>query len=56
LHEVCEGRIDLAIGAGAKELDWNSKPRSARLQVFDNGVGIGSVRIDKRDEAVGCGN
>jgi hypothetical protein len=38
LHEVCEGRIDLASGAGVKDFDWKPKRRSARLQVFDNGI------------------
>src|SRR5262249_3463905 len=42
LHEVREGRIDLPTGTGAKDFDWKSKRRSARLQVFDNGVGNGS--------------
>src|SRR6516165_11063141 len=31
LHEVCEGRIDLATSPSAKDFDWTSKRRSARL-------------------------
>ena len=55
LHQVCEGRINLATGAGAKDFDWKPKRRSARLQVFDNGIGKRSVGVDERDEAVGSG-
>jgi hypothetical protein len=55
LHEVCEGRIDLATGTGAKDFDWMSKRRSTRLQVFDLGLGIRSIGVDERDEAVASG-
>src|SRR6516165_8052644 len=52
LREVCEGRIDLATGTGAKDFDRKSKRRSIRLQVFDLDLGIRSIRVDKRDKAV----
>jgi hypothetical protein len=55
LHQVCEGHIDLATGAGAKDFDWKPKRRSARLQVFDNGIGKRRVGVDERDEAIGSG-
>ena len=52
MHEVCEGRINLATGAGVKDFDWKPKRRSARLQAFNNGIGKRSVGVDQRDKAV----
>ena len=53
LREVCEGRIDLATGTGAKDFDRKSKRRSIRLQVFDLDLGIRTIGVDERDKAVG---
>src|SRR6516165_3108876 len=55
LHEAREGRIDLATGANAKDFDWNPKNRSARLEVFNSGVGKRSIGPDERNEAAGSG-
>jgi hypothetical protein len=47
-RERCEGRIDLAAGAGADDLDLQPHGSGGRLHVFHRGLGAHRIgRIDK---------
>jgi hypothetical protein len=54
LHHACEGRIDLAIGAGGKNFDLPPNGRSRRLRVRGHGCGsTWNIGIDEHGKARG---
>ena len=56
-HERCEGRIDLAAGAGVEDLDLQPHGASSRFHVSQRGLGNGSIgRIDEHGHASGRGH
>ena len=42
-HKSCEGRIDLAAGAGVEDLDLQPHGAGSRFHVSQRGLGIGSM-------------
>ena len=56
-HNACEGRINLAAGAGVEDLDLQSDGAGSWFHVSQRGLGIRNVgRIDKHGHASGCGH
>src|SRR5262249_34216974 len=56
-HKSCEGRIDLAAGAGFENLNLQPHGAGSRLHVSQRGFGIDSIcRIDEHGNASGCGH
>ena len=55
-HKSCEGRIDLAAGAGVEDLDLQSDGASSRFHVSQRGLGIaGSVGLTSTATRVAAG-
>ena len=56
-HKSCEGRIDLAAGAGVEDLDLQPHGASSRFHVSQRGLGSRSIgRIDEHGNTSGCGH
>ena len=56
-HKRCEGRIDLAAGAGVEDLDLQPHGASSRFHVSQRGLGSRSIgRIDEHGHTSGCGH
>ena len=56
-HKSCEGRIDLAAGAGVEDLDLQPDGARSRFHVSQRGLGIRSIgRIDEHGHTSGCGH
>ncbi len=53
-HKSCEGRIDLAAGAGVEDLDLQPHGAGSRFHVSQRGLGIRSIgRIDEHGHTSG---
>ena len=56
-HKRCEGRIDLAAGAGVEDLDLQPHGASSRFHVSQCALGIRGIgRIDEHGHASRCGH
>src|SRR5262249_5931008 len=55
-YKVCEGRVDLAAGAGAENLDLQSYGARSRFHVSQRRLGSGTGRIDEHSHASGSGH
>ena len=56
-HKRCEGRIDLAAGAGVEDLDLQPHGARSRFHVSQRGLGSRSIgRIDEHGNASGSGH
>ena len=56
-HKRCEGRVDLAAGAGVEDLDLQPHGARSRLHVSQCGLGSRSIgRIDEHGNASGRGH
>jgi hypothetical protein len=52
----CEGRIDLAAGAGVKDVQFQPHGAGSRFRVSHRGLGIWAGRVDEHGNASGCGH
>ena len=56
-HKSCEGRIDLAAGAGVEDLDLQPHGAGSRFHVSQRGLGSRSIgRIDEHGNTSGSGH
>ena len=56
-HKRCEGRIDLAAGAGVEDLDLQPHGAGSRFHVSQRGLGSRSIGwIDEHGHTSGCGH
>ena len=52
----CEGRIDLAAGAGVEDLDLQSHGARSRCHISQRGLGMAHCRVDEHGNASGSGH
>src|SRR5262249_10875831 len=56
-HKTCEGRINLAAGAGVEKLDLQSHGASSRLHVSQRDLCVRSIgRVGEQSNTSGCGH
>ena len=55
-HKRCEGRIDLAAGAGVKDLDLQPHGASSRFHVSHRRLSRATGRVDEHGHTRGCGH
>src|SRR5262249_737035 len=56
-HKTCEGRINLAAGAGVEKLDLQSHGASSRLHVSQRDLCVRSIgRVGQQSNTSGCGH